>query len=62
MNSFDNAKVASEFDKFFANIGITLVNKIRTAKAILEAYLEIVNSTFESNLLSINELKMHSLL
>ena len=54
---FDKAKIANEFNKFFANIGIELASKIPTAKTTFETYVETVNLTMESNPLSINELK-----
>ena len=57
INLSDKAKVASELNKFFANKGIELASKIPAAKTTFETYVETVNSTMDSNPLSINELK-----
>ena len=57
INLFDKAKVASELNKFFANKGIKLASKIPAAKTTFETYVETVNSTMDSNPLSINELR-----
>ena len=57
INSFDKTKVASELNKFFANKAIELASKIPAAKTTFETYVETVNSTMDSNPLSINELK-----
>ena len=57
INLFDKAKIANEFNKFFSNIGIELASKIATARSTFENYVETVNSTMESNPLTINELK-----
>ena len=48
---------ANEFKEFSANIGIELASKIPTAKTTFETYVEIVDSTMESNPLFLNELK-----
>ena len=57
INLSDKAKVASKLNKFFANKGIELASKIPAAKTTFETYVETVNSTMDSNPLSINELK-----
>ena len=57
INLFDKTKVASELNKFFANKAIELASKIPAAKTTFETYVETVNSTMDSNPLSINELK-----
>ena len=57
INLFDKVKTANEFNQFFSNIGIELASKIPTAKITFETCVENVNSTMESNLLTINELK-----
>ena len=57
INLFDKTKSTNEFSKFFANIRIELVSKIPNAKTTFETYVETVNSTMQSNPLSINELK-----
>ena len=49
INLFDKAKIANEFNKFFANIGIEPARKIPTAKTTFETYVETANSTMESN-------------
>ena len=57
INLFDKTKVASELNKFFANKVIELASKIPAPKTTFETYVETVNSTMDSNPLSINELK-----
>ena len=53
----DKAKIAKEFNKFFANIRIELASEIPTTKTTFETYVETMNSTMESNSLSITEQK-----
>ena len=43
INLFDLAKIASEFNKFFGNIGIELASKIPTTKTTFQTYVETVN-------------------
>ena len=38
INLFDKAKIESEFNKFFENIGIELASKIPTAKTTIKTY------------------------
>ena len=40
---FDKAKIANEFNKFFANIGIELASKIPTARTVFKTYVETVH-------------------
>ena len=49
---FDAAKIADEFYKFFTNIGTDLANKIPN-----DSYISKANTSMESQLLSIYELK-----
>ena len=55
---FDKKKIADEFNKCFTNIGGTdLANKIPNASKRFDFYITKVNTTMESQPLSINELK-----
>ena len=40
INLVDKGKIANEFKKFFAKIGIELASKIPTAKTTFETYVE----------------------
>ena len=50
-------KIADEFNKFFTNIGTDLANKIPNASKRFDFYITKVNTSMESQPLSINELK-----
>ena len=54
---FDTKKIADEFNKFFTNIGTDLANKISNASKRFDFYVTKVNTSMESQTLSINELK-----
>ena len=54
---FDTKKIADEFNKFFTNIGTDLANKIPNASKRFDFYITKVNTSMESQPLSINELK-----
>ena len=54
---FDIKKIADEFNKFFTNIGTDLANKIPNASKRFDFYITKVNTSMESQPLSINELK-----
>ena len=54
---FHAAKIADEFDKFFANIGTDLANKIPNASKPFDSYITKASTSMESQPLSINELK-----
>ena len=54
---FDTKKIAHEFNKCFTNIGTDLANKIPNASKRFDFYITKVNTSMESQLLSINELK-----
>ena len=54
---FDTKKIADEFNKLFTNIGTDLANKIPNASKQFDFYITKVNTSMESQLLSINELK-----
>ena len=50
-------KIASEFNKYFADIGPSLAKNLPGQLILFESFLERVNSTLLSQSLSINELK-----
>ena len=50
-------KIADEFNKFFTNIGINLANKIPNVSKPFDSYKTKVNTSIESQPLSINEQK-----
>ena len=52
---FDATKI-DEFNKFFTNIGTDLANKIPNASKRFDSYITEVNTSMESQPLSINEL------
>ena len=54
---FDTKKIVDEFNKFFTNIGTDLANKIPNASKRFGFYITKVNTSMESQPLSINELK-----
>ena len=54
---FDTKKIADEFNKYFTNIGTDLANKIPNASKRFDLYITKVNTSMESQPLSINELK-----
>ena len=54
---FDATKIVDEFNKFFTNIGTDLANKIPNASKRFDSYITKVNTSMESQPLSINELK-----
>ena len=54
---FDTKKIVDEFYKFFTNIGTGLANKISNASKRFDFYITKVNTSMESQPLSINELK-----
>ena len=54
---FDAKKIADEFNKFFTNNGTDLANKIPNASKQFDFYTTKVNTSMESQPLSINELK-----
>ena len=54
---FDTKKIADEFNKFFTNIGTDLANKIPNASKRFDFYITKVNTSMESQPLSITELK-----
>ena len=54
---FDTKKIADEFNKFFTNIETDLENKIPNASKRFDFYITKVNTSMESQPLSINELK-----
>ena len=54
---FDTKRVADEFNNFFTNIGTDLANKIPNASERFDFYITKVNTSMESQPLSINELK-----
>ena len=54
---FDAAKIADEFNKFFANIGTDLANEIPNASKPFDSYIIKANTSMEYQLLSITELK-----
>ena len=54
---FDVKKVADEFNKFFTNIGTGVAYEIPNASKAFDSYIPKVNTSMESQLLSINELK-----
>ena len=43
INLIDMAKIANEFNRFFANIGIELASKIPTAKTTFETCVKTLN-------------------
>ena len=51
-------KIAYVFNKFFTNIRTDLANKIPNASKGFDSYITKVNTSIESQPLSINELKM----
>ena len=53
---FDIKKIADELNKFFTNIGTDLANKIPNASKRFDLYITKVNTSIESQPLSINEL------
>ena len=54
---FDTKTMADEFNKFFTNIGTDLANKIPNASKRFDFYKTKVNTSMESQSLSIKELK-----
>ena len=54
---FDTKKIVDEFNKCFTNIGTDLANKIPNASKRFDFYIIKVNTSMESQPLSINELK-----
>ena len=50
-------EIADEFNKFFTNIGTDLANNIPNASKRFDFYITKVNTSMESQPLSINELK-----
>ena len=54
---FDTKTMADEFNKFFTNIGTDLANKIPNASKRFDFYITKVNTSMESQSLSIKELK-----
>ena len=54
---FDTKEIADEFNKFFINIGTDLANKIPNASKRFDFYITKVDTSMESQPLSINELK-----
>ena len=54
---FDTKKIADEFNKYFTNVGTDLANKIPNASKRFDLYITKVNTSMESQPLSINELK-----
>ena len=54
---FNVKKVADEFNKFFTNIGTDVAYEIPNASKAFDFYVTKVNTSMESQLLSINELK-----
>ena len=54
---FDAKKRADKFNNFFTNIGTDLTNKIPNASKQFDSYVTKVNTSMESQPLSINELK-----
>ena len=55
--TFNANKIDDEFNTFFTNIGTDLANKIPNASKRFDSYITIVNTSMESQPLSINELK-----
>ena len=54
---FDTKKIADEFNNFFTNIGTDLANKVLNASERFDFYITKVNTSMESQPLSINELE-----
>ena len=54
---FDAKEIADEFKKFFTNIVTDLAKKISKASKRFDSYITKVNTSMESQRLSINELK-----
>ena len=54
---FGSKKIADELNKSFTNIGTGLANKIPNASKRFDFYIIKVNTSMESQPLSINELK-----
>ena len=51
-------KIADEFNKFFTNTGTDLANKILNTSQPFDSYITKVNTSMESQPLSIIELKI----
>ena len=54
---FDTKKIADEVNKFFTNIGTDLANKIANTSKRFDFYITKVNTSMESQPLSINKPK-----
>ena len=57
LDKFDAKKIADEFNEFFTNIRTDLANKIPNPSRPFDSYITNVNTSMESQSLSINELK-----
>ena len=53
----EETEIASEFNKFFTEIGPSLANKIPNSNKSFETFLEKANTTMQTASLTINELK-----
>ena len=54
----DQEKIATEFNRFFANVGLVLAKEIPESENTFESYLVKTSATMQHKSVSINELRI----